>query len=419
MESTLRVESLAFGGDGLARVGGRAVFVPGTAPGDLARVEIGPPRAGALRGRLLEVLEPGAARVEPPCVHVRECGGCPWQHVSRPAQLAAKEQAVRDALRRIGGIVDPPVRPIRDSPLALRYRRRMHARLVGDGWGFAERGSPRAVRVQSCLLVEEAIERAANALAPALRAAAMPGGVRSFALDGDGRGGLAAHMELGSPATAAVRARAARLLSAVPGLRGVVLGGAGPAATVGDPVLVDADHEGLRVRPDLFAQANRLGARVLARETATTVEPGASVLELFAGTGTLTLPLAARAGRLVASEGEGPSLELLRMALGEAGRPARLVAGAAARVAADLAAAGERFDHVVMDPPRAGARDLAALPARLGARRITYVSCDPATFARDAGLLAREGWTLSSASAFDLFPQTFHVELLGVFERNP
>jgi len=138
---------------------------------------------------------------------------------------------------------------------------------------------------------------------------------------------------------------------------------------------------------------------------------------LFAGAGTLSLFLVERAGRFVATEGEGPSLDLLRTSLRELGREGRLVAGPAARVVAGLADGGELFDHVVLDPPRTGAREILPALSRLARRAITYVSCDAATFARDAGMLARAGWKLREVTPYDLFPHTHHVEVVATFER--
>jgi 23S rRNA (uracil1939-C5)-methyltransferase len=416
MERTLRIETLVHGGDGLARDEGRVVFVPLVAEGDLVRVNV-EDRAGVRRGELLEVLEPGPSRIAPPCPLVGTCGGCDRQQVARQAQETAKFEAIRDALARIGGLPDAPLSPLVPSPKAFRYRRRVRAQLIGDGWGFQKRQSHAVVRVPSCLLVEEEVEAFANAFAPALKKAAL-GPVEAFQVDVTAGVG-AAHVMLKETPTPVLQSRASRLLREVKGLRGLVLTGgtATQAATVGDPVLIDAEHRRLRVRPDLFTQANRLGARLMAEHVAGTVSAGASVLELFAGAGTLTLAIAERAGKLVATEGEGPSLGLLRASLGENKREARLIGGPAKRVAEGLAGEGVTFDHVVLDPPRVGAKETLPALIKLAPQRITYVSCDPATFARDAGQLVKAGWALAAVTPFDLFPQTHHVELVAVFER--
>jgi 23S rRNA (uracil1939-C5)-methyltransferase len=409
----VRIERLVHGGDGLARDEGRVLFVPLVAEGDLVRVE---PDAKGSRARLLEVLEPGPARVAPECPKVGECGGCDRQQVSIEGQRAAKQATVAEALARIGGLGAESMRPLVPSPRTWRYRRRMRAQLVKDGWGFTQEGSHRAVRVPGCLLVEEEVQALADALAPALKKAGLPP-LASFGVDVQGGRG-AVHLALQEKPSLTIQARASRLVAQVPGLAGLVLSGPeGAPVTVGDPVLVDVEHHRMRVRPDLFAQANRLGARAMAEQVAATVAPGTRVLELYAGSGTLTLPISRRAGALVASEGEGPGLTLLRAALSEQGLEARLVGGPAKRVVDGLVAEGAAFDHVVLDPPRAGAREALDGIVRLAPARITYVSCDPATFARDAAVLVGRGWALESTTPYDLFPHTHHVELVATFAR--
>lgn len=414
--SVVTIEQLVAGGDGLARDDAGVVFVPLVAPGDRVRIEIEPGK-GTRRGRLLEVLDPGPSRVTPPCPLVGTCGGCDLQHVEPGAQGAAKFAIVRESLVRLGGFRDPPMRPLVASPKAFRYRRRMKAHLAKGGWGFSQRASNRVVPVPACLLVEERVEEFATDVAAGLREVGLAGSP-AFSVDLSDAGLGAVHLELASEPTMGELARASKLVRGIKGLRGVVLTGPeGKPKVAGDPVLVEAGHRRLRVRPDLFAQANRLGARLLAEAVAETVAPGARVLELFAGSGTLSLGIAERAASLVATEGDGPALDLLKLAASELGRPVRTIAGPAKRVAEGLAAEATAFDHVVLDPPRIGAKDVMPAIVKIASPRITYVSCDPATFARDAQTLVRAGWSLEAVTPFDLFPHTHHVELVATFSR--
>lgn len=415
VERELTIESLVQGGDGLARDDGRVVFVPLVAPGDRVRARLTQDK-GIWRGEVVELLAPGSSRVQPECPLVGTCGGCQWQQIAYPAQLAAKEAAVREALERVGRLDASVVRAIVPSPKPVRYRRRLRAQLVGKGWGFSRKGSHIADRANACLLIEEAVEALADEVAPLLKAASL-GAVKAFAIDvlESGRGAL--HVELADKPTHTHAGRIERILNGVGALNGALITGRGKPIQVGDPTLVDDNHFGLRVRPDLFAQANRLGARALASHVAAQVPAGGKVLELFAGAGTLTLAFESKAGELVVSEGEGPSLDLLRLSLGEKERAARFLPGAAATVAARLADAGERFDHLVLDPPRAGAKDAVDAIARLQAPSISWVSCDAATFARDAARMVAHGYVLEEVVPFDLFPQTHHVELIALFRR--
>lgn len=424
MERDLTIETLVAGGEGLARSEGRVVLVPLVVPGDRVRVGPGTVRGGVERAELRQVLEPGADRVVPSCALAGTCGGCDWQQVGLGAQQRAKEAIVREALGRIGGLDVGALRPLVPSPLPRRYRRRLRAHLTPTGWGFTRRGSHELVPVPACELVEAGVERLAHAVSDALHEGLGLGALRTFAIDADEAGARGAvHLELVKAPEPKARGRVERLLARVPALQGaVVTGGEAPgrrpaSLVVGQPVMVDEGHRRLRVRPDLFAQANRMGARKLADAVGEGIEPGERVLELFAGAGTLSLAIAERAGEFLATEGDGPALELLRASLRERGLQARLVSGPAARVTDGLAREGERFDHVVLDPPRTGARDVIGAIGKLAPRRITYVSCDPATFARDAGQLVRLGWRLEEVVPYDLFPHTHHVELVARLGR--
>jgi tRNA/tmRNA/rRNA uracil-C5-methylase (TrmA/RlmC/RlmD family) len=344
--------------------------------------------------------------------------------VTRAGQLDARRGVVRDALVRIGGFTDPPLRETVPSPQEWRYRRRARVHVTPAGWGFTRSASHDTVDVASCLLLEPEVERLVHEVARVLHELRLSTEIPVFSVDaGEPRPGGAAkgavHLESRGALSRALSRKVERLLeSDVPGLAGIVLTAEGKVTLFGQPVLVDPAHRGLRVRPDLFAQANRLGARLLAEAAAATVEPGSSVLEVFAGAGTLTLHVIERASRLIATEGEGPSLDLLRASLRDAKRTARLIAGPAARVLQGLNGDGDGFDHVLLDPPRVGAREVIPLVSLLARRAITYVSCDPATFARDARMLGELGWRLDRVTPFDLFPQTHHVELLAVFGRG-
>jgi 23S rRNA (uracil1939-C5)-methyltransferase len=434
VRAELAIEDLAPGGEGVGRVGGRTVFVPWTAPGDRAVAEL-PPGEGPAHAALVSVVAPGAARVAPPCAHFgpgggRECGGCEWLHVAAAAQLAAKERTVREALRRIGR-VDPDaagLRPILASPAAHRYRSRakLHLDRASGRLAFFRRRSHDAVPVEACHLLEPGLDALRAALGPALAAARLS--PREVALEWSASQGRGAALLALEP-TPAARARAEALLAAVPSLAGVVLRGeAGPPAAVGDPVL---RHErvpgrpeaGLqRSRPDVFQQANRAANALLVEAALDLLRPeGEDVLELFCGAGNFTAPLAARARSVAAVEVQGPALELARLDLRGAAN-VRFYAGDALKLAAALAAergaAAQRFGAVLLDPPREGAKGIGPTLRALGARRAVYVSCDPATLARDVRACVEAGFRAAAVQPVDMFPQTHHVEAAVLLERS-
>jgi len=406
---TLEIEGLVHGGEALARHQGRVVFVRGAAPGDRVEAELtGEGRFE--RTRSLRVIERGRAHVDAPCPIVERCGGCPLQQVSYPAQLAAKQELTADALERIGGFVrgSYDLRPIVPSPRPFRYRRRARLHRAPEGrWGFAQGGATVVEPVEECLLFEPLLEE----LAALLRAAGDLPGVKDVGLlAGESKGAIDLRLE--GPATQSARRRGEKLLG-----QGLVRGVTVAGAVLGDPVIADAplpNGARVRARPDTFAQANRGMVPVLQREALLALGDAQRVLELYCGSGTLTLPLLGGARRVTAVESAGPSLALLRRSADEARLPVKLIAGEAAEV---VRAFDEPVDAVLLDPPRTGAAEAVAALTALRAPRVVYVSCDAPTLARDAKILTKAGYELERAVPLDLFPQTAHFEIVASFQR--
>jgi 23S rRNA (uracil1939-C5)-methyltransferase len=440
------IDDLAPGGEGTGRAGARAVFVPFTAPGDVVAAEL-PAGEGPAHAALLVIVARGPARVAPPCRHFgvavpgedpapgathadRECGGCEWLHVGYEAQLAAKERAFRETLRRIGG-VDPTAtchRPILRSPSPLRYRARakFHLDRASGRLAFFRRRSHAPVRLEECHLLSPGLDALRAAVGPALAEVRLaPREVTLEWSEHEGRGSVFLALE----PTPASRERAAALLAAVPALAGAILRGDGtPAAVLGAPVLRHARVPGRpeaglqRSRPDVFQQANR-GANALLVEAAVEMlrADGEDVLELHCGAGNFTAPLAARARGVAAVEVQGPALDLARDDLAEA-RNVRFFAGDALKLALAFARergpSARRFGAVLLDPPREGAKGIGAALRELGAPRAVYVSCDPATLARDVRGCVEAGYRAAAVQPVDMFPQTHHVEGVVLVERG-
>jgi 23S rRNA (uracil1939-C5)-methyltransferase len=475
LRRTLTIDDLAPGGEGVGRDGARAVFVPFTAPGDEVEVEL-PAGEGTAHGELLRVVREGAARVTPPCRHFglgrpagapgaaadRLCGGCEWLHVPYALQLATKERLVAETLRRIGRL-EPGTFELRSaiaSPRPLRYRSRgkFHVDRGSGRLSYFRRRSHAPVRLEECHLLDPALDALREKVGAALREvrlspaevalewSAEAGRVRGRSdRDLDGRGAAALRLAESGPH---VRTRAEALLAAVPELAGVVLEREGaPPVLVGDPVLRHRrdparPEAGLqRTRPDVFAQANRGANALLVAAALELLAPdGAAVLELYCGSGNFTAPLAARARSVAAVEGQGPALELARADVAEAlraqeatgrvatgasgeaanspGSKVRFFAGDALGIARALARETTHPTHVLLDPPREGARGIGAVLRDLDAERAVYVSCDPATFARDLRACAEAGYRIETVQPVDMFPQTHHVECVGLIVRG-
>ncbi len=431
MPRLLRVDatigSLAPGGDGVAHVSvrgeRRAVFVPRAAPGDVVRAEVDFSQRPA-RGRLLDVLVAGLDRVTPPCRWSTVCGGCDWMHLSSDAQARTHVDHVRSALPaawRDRDIVHHPA----PSPLAHRSRTRVHVRcdrgrvLVG----MHEARSHRPVQVERCAVLDPRLESARASL-PALFEGSRGVGDVLLALGAE-RVPVLDIAWMGELAPVCLgrleRAVGARALA---GAR-VRLKGATRPMTVGDPTpwMLAADDLPLRLAPGGFAQANeevnRLLARHVAELAASTGED--SAVELYAGSGNLSVLLARSLrprttnqtrGELVLVESNSEACEAAEWNLAARDLRARVV-----RADVEGHAWSPLARLVVLDPPRTGAR---AVTERLVSSRVAhviYVSCDAQTLARDLARLA-VAYELVSVTAFEMFPQTSHVETVVALERR-
>jgi 23S rRNA (uracil1939-C5)-methyltransferase len=395
----LRAESLVHGGDTIARLEGRVVFLKGAAPGDLVEAEVTQDDGRFLRARTLQILEAGAARVSAPCEFVTVCGGCPVQQVAYSEQLRAKEALAADALERLGGFARGSfeLKAIVPSPKQFNYRRRARMHRAGRGkWGFAQAGTAQVEAIARCLLFEPLLQELADLLGD------LPGVSDVAILAGEKQGALDLHGEVS-------KKHAEKLLEHRL-IKGVTLNG----ASIGDPVIADKAFQNgarLRARPDTFAQANRSMVPLLQAEVQRLLEGSQNLLELFCGSGTLTLPLLGTR-TVTAVESAGPSLALLRKSADEAGLAVKLVAGDAAKVARSL---DGPFDAALLDPPRTGAAEAVKALAARRIPKIVYVSCDAPTLARDGKLLAQQGYKLLEATPMDLFPQTAHFEVVALF----
>jgi len=408
----LDVERLTFGFDALARAAGQVVFVPYAAPGDRVEAEPVERRRDWLRARIERVLTPGPARVLPGCAAFPACGGCQWQHVAPPAQREAKRDVVAEQLRRVAGLPDAVVLPTLAAEETFGYRARVSLVAEGRRLGFHRARSHALVEIDACPIAAPAVSAhlaTARAWAAALRAplrrvtvSAVPGGVVLVAATDARPGPRDVH------ATEQLLAREATV-------RGAVLRGGGARHVVGDATVRVEVEPGLalEISADAFTQVNPAANRLLVATVLAFGDFGTGdrVLDLYCGAGNFTLPLARRGVRA-----QGVERDAVAVAAAEA-NAARLGLATArfacAPVAHALTSPEGAFEAVVLDPPRAGAGDVIDALARLKAGRIVYVSCNPATLARDVRALGAHGYRLARVQPVDLFPQTFHVEAVA------
>lgn len=411
------IEGIGAGGAGVGRLSdGRVVFVHRTAPGDEALVEVTSSKRSWSRGRLLEVLRPARGRREAPCPHYHRCGGCTLEHMDYPGQLRAKARIVADALQRIGGTraALPDVVP---SPKEFRYRNRVSftlLRLEGGRVvaGFHELERPGRILDLGgdCLLPERAIAEAWDGVRKAWgeNARRLPSGRElRLTLRGTEAGAVGLLVEGGyGPG------RPEELLDAVPRLVSVWHRPESARALrflAGTKQLEEAGGR-LRLAGNVFLQVNRraaAGLETYVRERSGDVA-GLRVVDAYCGVGERAHDLAAAGARVTGIERSPEAVDEARR---RAKADIRFLRGGVE----DLLAEALPADLVILNPPRAGldARVAETLSER-PPRRVVYVSCDPATLARDLGRM--EPFRLVSVRCFDLFPQTAHVETVAELE---
>jgi 23S rRNA (uracil1939-C5)-methyltransferase len=375
-ETEVDVTALAAGGDGVARdADGRVTFVPLTAPGDRVRVKLVKETKSFARGELVAIVTASPARVEPACeAFLRGCGGCQWLHVSRAGQLEAKQALVAGALRKLDGLV---IEPIADPAPALGWRRRARFHSANGKLGLFAHGTHDVVPLSRCPQLEPALDAALQLLA----SMSLPDGEVALLLGH--RGDIA----VGMPEW-----RAAESLVGRAGIVGVIAG----VRRVGNPIL--EIEPGLHGGPWDFAQASAAGNAMLVTlaRTALGKGPGA-LLELYAGAGNFTRAFTEDGWTVRPSDVAPPARPPANFQVG----PVEHVLGSA-----------KHCDAIVLDPPREGAAvAIAGLVAR-APKVIVYVSCDPATLARDAAQLVAGGYRADRAWPIDLMPQTAHVEVV-------
>jgi 23S rRNA (uracil1939-C5)-methyltransferase len=434
---TVVITALDQEGRGIGRVGGKTLFVEGALIGERVAVEVLRRKPNYELARMTELFASSNARTTPACPHFGVCGGCSLQHLESASQVAVKQRVLEDALWHIGRVrADELLPAIHGTPWGYRHRARLSVRDVprkgGVLVGFHERKSSFVADMTSCLVLPPRI----SVLLPELRslieslsirnrlpqielaigdgeagappvdalvlrniAPLTPADERELAAFGE-RHGVDLYLQPGGPMSVhPLRPHARRLAYTLPEF-GVTIGFA----------------------PTDFTQVNASMNRVLVRRAIALLAPGPgeAVADFFCGIGNFTLPIARRGAKIVGVEG---SRELVRRA--EANAAVNGLSDRARFVAADLFTSTQAsiealgpLDKILLDPPREGAIELVKALPNEGVKRLVYVSCNPATLARDASLLvSQHGFVLAAAGVANMFPHTAHVESIALFTR--
>ncbi len=441
----LTITDLSSEGDGVGRWDNRVVFVPDTAPGDRIQARLIHAKPSFGRGKLLQILEPGSDRVRPACIVADKCGGCQWQVVAYPAQLAAKQQQVVDALERIAGFHEVPVDPIlsADPPLSYRNKATYPLRMSLEGnvkAGYFQKGTHQIVNLNQCPVQDDRLNPLLAEIKQDIQQrgwsiydeTTRQGALRHLALRiGRRTGELLITLVSTTWELPGVEVQSSQWKERYPDLVGVCINlnqkagnaiwGKETRYVLGQPYLEERFAQlTYQIYPSTFFQVHTEQAERLLRVILDTLQLQGTeaVVDAYCGIGTLTLPIAKRAQYCVGLEVQEEAVEMaianarlngIRNVHFQAGTVAKWLPGVSQWLKQD------KPDIVLLDPPRKGCGDAVLQALRdLHPARIVYMSCNPATLARDLKVLCAEGaYHLQRVQPADFFPQTAHVECVA------
>jgi 23S rRNA (uracil1939-C5)-methyltransferase len=435
MDDSIIIEKLAYGGFGIGTSGGKKFFIPYTVPGERVSCRITGERKNFAWAEIVRLETASRDRRLPPCPYFGVCGGCQWQHIDYAAQTVWKERVFKETLARLGGVNEEVIQPIAPSPEPFGYRQRVTLQVQKGRLGYFSPNSNSLVKVDQCLVAHPLINKAVTQLQGKL--APFPVSQVEIAASPD-QPYIMAHVRLKSPPARRDLKRLSECMGQVADIRSLLVefprGESGVSFT-GEPFenaglefnLEIPGAEGNRTigfmfLPGVFIQVHwpqniRMVRRVLS--VAERFGKKLNILELHAGAGNFTLPLAAAGHSLYSVERSKRAVANGLYNLEKNGiEGAKLFRKSSEEALESLAGEGRTFDLVVADPPRAGLKKELGHLLNLQVPGIIYISCDPATLSRDLKILTQNGYDLEQAQPFDFFPQTYHVESMSVLTRR-
>ena len=428
---TVDIESLSHDGRGVTHVDGKVVFIDEALPGETVEFVYTDSRKDYAEGKVIKVLTRSEHRVEPACPHFGVCGGCSFQHVDDGEQIHFKEELLRDQFRRIGKVEIPEIwEPLTGPHWGYRRKARMGVKWVAKKnrvlVGFRERRNPFLAEIDACKVMYPLVGENLIALGEMIAGLSIKDKIPQIEVAIGDEDCVLAFRVL-EPPTDADKQRLREF-----GHRfgiSVCLQPKGPDSIVpldGEPEVIPRyalAEQGVtfNFRPAMFTQVNyAINQKMVTRALeALALTRDDRVLDLFCGLGNFTLPLATQAGHVVGIEGDLPLVKHARenARLNDLGNVEFHVADLTKDVK-DQAWSQQKFTKVLLDPSRAGASEVLHNFKHWQPERIVYVSCNPSTLARDAGILVNElGYTLVKAGVMDMFPQTAHVESIALFVK--
>ncbi len=420
-ETQVTITSMAFKGYGVSRSDGQVIFIPYTVSGDEAWIEIDEQKRNYAIGRLKELIVPSPWRTHPPCPYFGVCGGCQWQHIQGTKQAGIKRDILQEVLQRIGGQKEITPITVIPSPHSYGYRVRVRLKTEGKALGYYRERSHLIVDIEHCPIAHPLVNHLILLLRDEFPSLSRFGEIEIHVSPEEGKGILILHSLSFAPE---MKRFAKKFFQDHPILKGIVINEKGNFTSFGNPLLtfsVSLDREGekkglsLRTSPQSFFQVNLEQNQALIQTVlkGSGVNEGESVLDLYAGIGNFTLPLALAAREVWGLEENEKAVEDARFNIQSNGTTrCHITRGKVEEILKNWSR--KEPDLVVLDPPRTGAKETVNQIVKLKPKRIVYVSCDPATLSRDLRLFSQKGYHLVRLSLIDMFPQTYHMEVVAL-----
>ena len=424
-EVQVDIESMAFKGYGVARIDGKVLFIPYSAAGDKAWIKIIEKKKNYSIGKLIRLIESSPWRVNPPCPFFGQCGGCQWQHINDSIQTNLKEEILKEILKRLGGLKQTPPITVAPSPQPYGYRARIQLKAKGGAIGYYQEGSHRIVEIDRCPIAHPLVNQIILSLRKARSSFFRMEEIEINVSPEEGKGILILHPLSFHQGT---KDLGKEFLQIHPILKGIAVVRKNGFTLFGDPCLNFTislnrwgERSGLRLRssPESFFQVNLEQNQTLIRTVLefSDVTEDERVLDLYAGVGNFTLPLAVVSKEVWGIEENSAAVKDARFNTERNGiKNCNFMQGRVEDILKHWRR--ERPDLVILDPPRMGCKAVLDQVVRLKPNRIVYTSCEPTTFARDLRLFSERGFHLQRLKLVDMFPQTYHMEVVGLLTQS-
>jgi 23S rRNA (uracil1939-C5)-methyltransferase len=421
----VEINSMAFKGYGVGRMDSKVVFIPYSVTGDEAWVEIIEEKKRYAMGRLIEILRPSPWRVESPCPYFGVCGGCQWQHIAYANHGELKKEILKELLKRLGGVKEIPPITVKPSPDPYNYRTRVQLKVKGESLGYYKEKSHELVDIQHCPIAHPLANQIIPFLRKVLSSLPQLEEIEINISPEEGKGVLLLHLPKFKQQ---LEIFAKEFLSTHSLLKGLAVVGKRRTTLWGEPHLNFTipfnrngrkEHLKLRTSPESFFQVNLKQNQTLIQKVLefANLKRNEMGLDLYAGIGNMTLPLAMASKEIWGVEENLVAVKDARFNAEKNGvENCRFIHGKVEDILRHWKR--ERPDLVALDPPRTGGKTILDRVVSLKPKKIVYVSCEPTTLARDLGLFSNRGYALHGLALIDMFPQTYHMEVIGLLQKG-